>query len=75
MEQLDPDMGFQERDRAADRRRRPPKQASGARKAALIERRDEDLHGLNAVHHLTIKIIPDIGRVYVERRLFIRRSR
>ena len=47
MQQFGTDMGFEESDGAADGGGR----AAGAGKTALVERRDEDLHGIDTVHH------------------------
>ncbi|MGY3588102.1 glycine/D-amino acid oxidase-like deaminating enzyme [Bradyrhizobium sp. USDA 4350] len=50
MKQFGADMMFEERDRPADRRRRAPQLPPRTGKAALVDRRDEDLHGVDAVH-------------------------
>jgi hypothetical protein len=57
VQQLDPDMGLEECDCATNGSRRPFEPPARASKAALVEGRDEDLHGINAIHHSLIMII------------------
>ena len=52
MKQLGPDMGLEEGDRAAHRRRRPAKPPARAGEAALVDGRHKDFHRVDAVHGL-----------------------
>ena len=51
MQQLGPDMGFEKGDGAADRGGRAAELAARCGKTPLVERRDEDLHRIDTVHH------------------------
>src|SRR5262249_42030777 len=49
---------LEERDGAADRGRRAAKLAAGGREAPLVDRDDEDFHGIKAIHSDLQIIVP-----------------